>query len=62
MQSNFTKKKSKRKSKKVTKDLWEPFTTEIKEDSKKLQLENFLSEEIDINNCYLEIHNEDGEE
>ena len=37
MQSNFTKKKSKRKSKKVTKDLWETFTTEIKEDSKKLE-------------------------
>ena len=38
MQSNFTKKKAKKKkSKRVTKALWETFNTEIKEDSKKLE-------------------------
>jgi len=37
MQSNFTKKKSKKKSKKVTQALWETFNTEIKDDDKKLE-------------------------
>ena len=36
MHSNFTKKKAKKKSKKVTKDLWETFNTEIKEDTNKI--------------------------
>ena len=28
----------------------------VKEDSKKLQVENLLADEVDFNNCYLEIH------
>ena len=37
MQSNFTKKKKDKSSKKITKKLWDTFNSEVKEDDKKLE-------------------------
>ena len=46
---------SKESDNKMINDIYE-LSKKIKENSKKIQVENLLSGDVDINNCYLEIH------